>query len=98
MGLGPLHSVGLAEARESARAQRNRILSGLDPITLREEENRRQDAAAAMAVTFSQCAASYIESHRSGWRSQKHGDQWENTIKTYCDPLICSLPVQDVVA
>jgi integrase len=96
MGLGPVHSVGLSEARDKAAAQRSAILSGLDPIEVREGESRRRAIEAAKAVTFSHCAASYIESHRPSWRNEKHGDQWENTIKTYCEPVIGSLPVQDV--
>jgi len=96
LGLGALHSVGLAEARENAATQRKLILKGLDPIEVREEENRKRAAEAAKAVTFSQCAAAYIRSHRPGWRNEKHGDQWENTIRTYCEPVIGSLAVQDV--
>jgi len=96
MGLGAVHSVGLAEARDKAATQRSFILSGMDPIEVREGENRKRALEAAKAITFSQCAASYIESHRPGWRNEKHGDQWENTIKTYCEPVIGSLPVQDV--
>ncbi len=96
MGLGPLHSVGLPEAREKAAAQRTALLNGLDPIEAREECNRRKVLEAAKAVTFSQCAAAYIESHRPGWRNEKHGDQWESTIETYCEPIIGPLPVQDV--
>ncbi len=81
MGLGPLHSVGLPKAREKAAAQRTALLNDLDPIEAREEGNRRKVLEAAKAVTFSQCAASYIESHRRGWRNEKHGDQWESTIE-----------------
>ena len=96
MGLGPLHSIGLSEAREKAAAQRTVLLHGLDPIEAREENNRRKALEAAKAVTFRQCAASYIESHRPRWRNGKHGDQWESTIESYCDPVIGPLPVQDV--
>lgn len=96
MGLGPVHSVGLAEAREKATAQRVALLSGLDPIEAREEENRRKAMEAAKAITFSQCAASYVESHRAGWRSVKHAEQWATTLGTYADPVIGPLPVQEV--
>jgi len=96
MGLGPLHSVELPEAREKAAAQRTALLDGLDPIEARDEGTRRKALEAAKAVTFSQCAASYIEAHRMGWRNEKHGDQWESTIKSYCDPVIGPLPVQGV--
>jgi len=84
------------EAREKAATQRHLILSGLDPIEVRKEEKRKRAAEAVKTVTFSQCASAYIQSHRPGWRNEKHGDQWENTIRIYCEPLIGSLGVQDV--
>ena len=96
MGLGPLHSVGLPEAREKAAAQRGLLSQGIDPITARDEELQRKATEAAKAITFNQCAKLYIESHRPGWRNEKHGDQWTNTLATYADPVIGSLPVQDV--
>ena len=96
MGLGPLHSVGLPEAREKAAAQRTALLDGLDPIEAREEGNRRKALDAAKAVTFAHCAASYIESHKAGWRNEKHAEQWTKTIETYAGPIIGPLPVQAV--
>jgi len=93
MGLGALHGVGLPAAREKAATQRNLILSGLDPTEVREEENRKRAAEVARAVTFAQCAAAYLQSHRPGWRSEQHGDQWERTIQIYCDPVIGPLAV-----
>ena len=96
MGLGPLHSVGLPEARDKAAAQRTALLNGLDPIEAREQESHRKAVEAAKAVTFSQCAASYIEAHRPRWRNEKHCYQWQQTIKSYCEPVIGSLPVQNV--
>ena len=96
MGLGPVHSVGLSDARDKATEKRSLILSKLDPIEVRDEEDRKRAVEAAKSVTFAQCAASYIESHRPRWRNEKHGDQWENTIRTYCEPIFGSLPVQEV--
>jgi integrase len=96
MGLGPLHSIGLPEAREKAAAQRTALLDGLDPIEAREEGNRRKALEAAKAVTFAHCAASYIESHKAGWRNEKHAEQWTKTIETYAEPTIGPLPVQAV--
>jgi hypothetical protein len=51
---------------------------------------------AAKAVTFDACATAYIESRRPGWRNPKHAEQWTETIKTYCGPVIGSLPVRVV--
>src|SRR5580700_5236294 len=54
MGLGPFHSVGLSAAREKAAAQRTVLLSGQDPIAVREEENHKRTVEAAKAITFAQ--------------------------------------------
>jgi hypothetical protein len=68
----------------------------LDPIAVRAEGDRRKTLEAAKALTFAQCAASYIESHKAGWQNAKHADQWTNTIEAYAAPVIGALPVQDV--
>lgn len=50
----------------------------------------------AKAVTFKQCARSYIKAHRAGWRNAKHAAQWEATLDTYAEPIIGSLPVHAI--
>jgi hypothetical protein len=47
MGLGPLHTVSLAEARSAARAQRSLRHAGQDPLEVRSADKlaRRADAA-----------------------------------------------------
>ena len=96
MGLGPVHTISLAEARERARECRKLRLDGVDPI---EERRGRQVAArleAAKALTFAECAAAYIEAHRAGWRNAKHAAQWSATLATYVYPVFGALPVQAV--
>jgi integrase len=96
MGLGPLHAVGLPEARDRAAAQRGLLSQGMDPIAARDKEMQRKAEEAAKAVTFAYCAASYVESHKAGWRNPKHADQWTNTLETYANPVVGTLPVQAV--
>jgi integrase len=96
MGLGALHSVGLAEAREKAAMQRTALMRRLDPIQTRDEETRRKALQAAKALTFAECAKAYIETHKAGWRNAKHADQWTSTLEIYAGPVIGSLAVQDV--
>jgi hypothetical protein len=72
MGLGPLHTVTLAEARERARKARQLLLDGIDPL-----ERRKADRAAAAlevvkAMTFEQAAQTYYDQHSDGWRNAKH--------------------------
>jgi hypothetical protein len=82
MGMGPLHTVGLAEARKRAAEHRLRRHDGIDPIEARRAERLKARLDAAKAVTFKECAETYINSHRTGWRNGKHAAQWEATLAT----------------
>jgi integrase len=93
MGLGPLHTIGLAEARERARAARRLCLDGIDPIDRKHADRDARRLAAASAVTFKDCAAKYVAANRAGWRSAKHAAQWDATLATYAYPIIGALPV-----
>ena len=47
-------------------------------------------------MTFDQCAAAYIKTHRAGWNSKKHTKQWGSTMATYASPVFGKLPVAAV--
>ncbi|KRG38083.1 integrase [Stenotrophomonas pictorum JCM 9942] len=84
MGLGPLHTTSLAEAREAALAARKMLLAGHDPLASR----RQARAIAAATPTFWAAAEAYIAERRAGWKNAKHADQWTNTLETYAKPII----------
>jgi integrase len=96
MGLGPVHTLGLAEAREHAAACRKLLLSGVDPIESRKGTRAEAKLDAAKAMTFQQCAESYITSHKAGWKNPKHAAQWPSTLSAYVYPVFGSLPVQAI--
>ena len=96
MGLGPLHTVSLAEAREKALAQRKMLLDGVDPLAAKHASEVQRKLAEASVITFDTAATSYIASHRAGWKNEKHAQQWTNTIARYVSPVFGSLPVADV--
>jgi integrase len=96
MGMGPLHTVNLAEARRRAGQHRLRRHDGIDPIEARRAERLQARLDAAKAITFKECADGYIKAHRAGWRNAKHADQWEATLATYAEPVIGQLSVQAV--
>jgi integrase len=93
LGLGPLHTVSLAQAREEARGCRELLRQGKDPIATRRSEEASQVLSGVKAMTFSECADAYIAAHRAGWSNVKHAQQWENSLATYVTPVIGSLPV-----
>ena len=96
MGLGPLHAVSLAQARERARDYRQLRTQGIDPIEARNAAGAERRIAAAKAKTFDQCADAYIAAHHAGWRNAKHAAQWEATLATYASPEFGKLPVHAV--
>ena len=52
MGLGPLHTIDLEEARERARQARKTLLDGADPLAVRAAEAGRRALEAARTITF----------------------------------------------
>jgi integrase len=95
MGLGPLHTIGLAEARQAAADNRKLLLAGIDPLGAKRAARDSQALDAARSKTFAECSADYIKAHRKEWSNAKHADQWTNTLATYAKP-INRLPVAEV--
>jgi integrase len=95
MGVGPTHTVSLAEARDKARSLRQQLLDGIDPLEARETARRARIAEAAKAMTFRQCAEAYIKLHGGGW-GREHSRQWDASLRTYVLPRIGDVPVRDI--
>jgi integrase len=96
MGLGPVHTVSLAEARDKARECRRLRLVGKDPIEERKLVRAAAQLDAAKAICFKECAEAYIAAHKAGWRDEKHAAQWPASLGTYVYPHFGSLSVQSV--
>ncbi len=100
MGLGPLHTVSLADARISAATARGLLLKGHDPIESRQSDRAEAkieaQAAAARLVTFQDCAEQCIADRKAGWKNEKHASQWAATLRTYAYPVIGLLPVGSI--
>jgi integrase len=96
MGLGSTADFTLAEARQRARAARQQLADGIDPLEQRREERACKALEAARAVTFKDCAAQYFAAHADGWGNAKHRAQFMSTLRTYAFPVIGALPVQAI--
>jgi integrase len=96
MGMGPLHTIGLAEARARAAERRRQRHDGIDPIEARRAEKQQARLGAALSITFKLCAERYIAAHKAGWRNAKHAAQWPSTLEAYAYPDIGALPVQAI--
>jgi integrase len=96
MGLGPLHTVSLKEAREGARRARQQLLDGTDPIEARRSERAKAALEASKAVTFEEAATTYFDAHQAKWRNAKHRNQFISTLKEYVFPKLGKLAVADI--
>lgn len=96
LGLGPLLSVGLAEARAKAEEARKLVRAGVDPI-----EERK--AAAVKPVTFGAYADSFVDAAvKAGrWRGAKTEARWRNILENHAAALrpkaINAIAVPDVL-
>lgn len=92
MGLGPLHVIGLADARAAADAARKMVRAGQDPLA-----GRRATAVATSSIpTFWEAAVAYIAERQTGWTNPKHAAQWTSTLETYAKPVLGDLRVDRV--
>jgi hypothetical protein len=96
MGLGPIHTVSLAEAREKAGECRKSLRDGIDPIEQRRAAQATKGLETAKMMTFKECADAYISAHSAAWKNIKHINQWTNTLKTYVNPVFGHLDVSAV--
>ncbi len=93
MGLGPVGTVTLHEARERARLQ---LLDGIDPINARQVEQTAARLAGAKALSFATAAQTFHDQHSTSWRNAKHRAQFIGTLKTFAFPIIGKLPVSEI--
>src|SRR5215471_2268369 len=87
MGLGSYPEISLDRARELAAQAHKLKAEGIDPIAERKRQKAARQAEAAKAVTFKECAASYISAHKGSWRNAKHAKQWGSTLEAYAYPI-----------
>src|SRR5215208_4273170 len=92
MGLGPLHTVSLAEARQKALECRKLRLDHLDPIAARRAARPRQTAT----MTFDEAAEQYIAGQEPGWRDPRAAGQWRASLRDHVFPVFGGMPVSAV--
>lgn len=91
-GIGPAHTLTLAEARERATEARKLRLDGIDPIAAKRERRASQKAATAKQITFKECCVGFLKTADSKWSNPTHRQQWENTLAELY-PVLGDLPV-----
>ena len=99
MGLGALADFNLEEARARAKAARQLLADGIDPLEARKAREAEEAAAAALVaaklMTFAQAADSYYKMHARTW-SARHAQQFKSALRDYVTPKIGALAVADI--
>ncbi|CAJ4021087.1 putative phage integrase [Burkholderia pseudomallei] len=96
MGLGPIHTVSLAEARIKAQDVRRMLLDGIDPLEAKKAKRQAERRERLKSLPFRDCAHQYIDAHRKSWKNEKHAAQWGSTIETYANPVIGNVMVAEI--
>ena len=91
LGLGSVHDVSLAKAREKAAEAREHFLNGRDPV----KERARALVAQRPVATFGKFAEQLMDDIEDGFRNEKHRKQWRSTLRIYAKPIL-DMAVQDV--
>ena len=86
MGLGSVKDFSLREARERARAKRQLLADGVDPIDAKISAKDLSAKEARERQTFKQAADEFLKLHAPGWRNDKHRAQWRATLDRICVP------------
>ncbi|MDQ7776314.1 MAG: integrase arm-type DNA-binding domain-containing protein [Paracoccus aminovorans] len=96
IGLGGFPDVTLAQARERARELKEQIYRGIDPVEERKTMRAALVAAQRRGLTFSDAVEKSLESRLEAFSNAKHRDQWRSTLRTYAEPELGKLLVQDI--
>jgi integrase len=90
LGLGPLHTVSLAEARAAALECRKLRLAGKDPL------KERRAAKQTAVPTFEEFAEEYVDRQAPKWQGRKTEGEWRNTLRQHVHPAIGNLPLNEI--
>ena len=85
--MGGYPTVGLAEARIQAAANRTAVTAGRDPVA----EKRRPPKP-----TFKEAAHQVHQANLPRWRNSKHAAAWIRTLERFAFPVFGNMPVDRV--
>jgi integrase len=92
MGLGSTSEFTLSEARERARAARQQLADGIDPIEARRAALAAAEQAEANRLTFEVAASRYHDQHAGKWGKQ-HRSEFLSSLSRYAFKAIGRLEV-----
>lgn len=95
-GLGSFPGVGLADAREKAKAMREQIEQGADPAAERKARKQALRTAQLKALTFAEAAKRMHAVRQAEFSNAKHRKDWLSSLERHAFPVLGDLAVADV--
>jgi integrase len=86
MGLGRFADVSLEDARDAARAARNKLRAGLDPIVDARTERAENIKLSARAKLFREAADAFIDANKVKW-SERHAASVRSVLAAHASKL-----------
>jgi integrase len=96
MGLGSAADYNLKEARERARAARQLLGDGVDPLAHKQAARSAAKLAEARKLTFREAAQRYFDQNESRWSSAKHRTQFLGTLTIHAFPVLGDMDVATI--
>jgi integrase len=96
MGLGSASDFTLKEARERARAARQLLTDGVDPLATKQANKQTAKLADARRLTFGEAAQAFFSQHESKWRSAKHRDAFLGSLVAFAFPVLGDMDVASI--
>lgn len=96
IGLGAYPEVGIAEARDRARAAKAKIMEGIDPVEERRAARAALAAAQRRGLKFAAALDEYIKAKGPQIGNEKAVKYLRNSFATYVHPHIGGLQVHEV--
>lgn len=95
LGFGPYPEVSLKYARELAAEAKQKNRDGIDPANERKIAKAAAKAESLRGTTFGTVLFEFLENKLHD-KSEKSRRQWKATLKTYAEPVIGDILVDDI--
>jgi integrase len=96
MGLGSAADYNLKEARERARAARQLLGDGVDPLAAKQAARSAAKLAEARRLTFREAAQRYFDQNEKRWSNAKHRSQFLSTLAINAFPVLGDMDVATI--
>lgn len=93
LGLGSVSDFNLKEARERARAKRQLLADGVDPLQQKRAAQAAARLAAAKVLSFREAAERYAAQHEVKWSNEQWRLQFLSSLRIHVFPLLGDMDI-----